>query len=229
MRLTLLSLPLLSLVSPQAVWNTGDDAKFAAQLGGENDTITSAIVSDGVVDLSTGVHYINGNEKGVFHYCTKLETVRLPESLRKIGGNAFCLCKALMHVDIPSGVNEIGEDAFAYSSLETVTIPEGVVNLPDGIFARCKSLKSVKLPSSLKTIGSAAFDFCPALTTIQFGALNQVPTIRDKAFHGACNNNTLCIEFRSDEENVKKFADNVRRNNPRITVTVTRGKTRQIY
>lgn len=187
MRLTLLSLPLLSLLSSQAVWNTGDGAKYAGEWDDEadecvpNETITSAIVADGVVDLSTGDHNVFG-EKGVFQYCTKLETVRLPESLRKIGHRVFYKCRALMHVDIPSGVNEFGEYAFAKSSLETVTIPEGIVNLTEFIFWECESLKSVKLPSSLKTIGEWAFYACYALTTINDDALEGVTDIGETAF-----------------------------------------------
>ena len=173
MRLTLLSLPLPSLVSSQAVWNTGDGPKWV-----DNKTITSATVTDGVVDLSTGVHYSSGQEKGVFQYCRKLETARLPESLKKIGESAFRYCKALVHVDIPSGVNEIGEKAFGEcSSLETVTIPEGVVHLPDSIFYKCKSLKSVKLPTSLEVIGWDAFNFCHSLATVNFHDLKGLETI----------------------------------------------------
>ena len=190
MRLTLLSLPLLALVSSQAVWNTGDGAKYAGGAYDEeeddiipNDTITSAIVADGIVDLSTGEDDEDGDEIGVFQYCTKLETVRLPESLRKIGERAFYHCYALVHVDIPSGVNEIGECAFSHcSSLKTVTIPEGVVDLPSNIFWLCQSLKSVKLPSSLKTIGVEAFYGCPALTTINDDALEGVTEIGSAAF-----------------------------------------------
>ena len=52
-RPTLLSLPLLSLVSSQVVWNTGDGAKYAGDTE-HNETVASAIVADGVVDLSTG-------------------------------------------------------------------------------------------------------------------------------------------------------------------------------
>ena len=93
--------PLLALVSSQAVWNTGDGAKYAGEWNEErtipNETITSAIVSDGVVDLSTGVRYDNGEEIGVFQYCTKLKTARLPKSLRKVGDWAFNGCSALVH------------------------------------------------------------------------------------------------------------------------------------
>ena len=166
--------PFLSraLVSSQAVWNTGDGTKWY-----KNETITSAIVADGIVDLSTGELY-----KGVFEYCSKLKTARLPESLRKIGDRAFKNCSALVHVDIPSGVNEIGAGAFHGSSIETVTIPEGVVDLPEFIFYKCKSLKSVKLPSSLKTIGENAFHDCSSLTTINNDALEGVTEIGMLAF-----------------------------------------------
>ena len=170
----------------QTVWSTGDATKFAGEWDGikwrANVSITSAIVADGVVDLSTGEDNEDGDEKGVFQWCTKLETVRLPESLRKIGEKAFVYCERLVHVNIPSGVNEIDEGAFAFSSLETVTIPEGVVNLSDGIFYKCKSLKSAKLPSSLKTIGDSAFDSCSALTTINNDALEGVTEIGSYAF-----------------------------------------------
>ena len=184
----MLSLPLLSLASSQAVWNTGDGAKYAGEKIRSNETITSTIVADGVVDLSTGVFEYDEDdevdrERGVFQCCIKLETVRLPGSLRNIGDYTFAKCLALVHVDIPSGVNEIGEGAFCgCSSLKTATIPQGVVHLPDHIFCNCKSLKSVKLPSSLKTIGEYAFNSCSALTTINDDALEGVTEIGEWAF-----------------------------------------------
>ena len=183
MRLTLLSLPLLSLVSSQAVWNTGDGARYTGGWNNHNETITSAIVSDGVVDLSTGVMNQYGSEKGVFQFCTKLETVRLPESLRKIGHAAFYYCDSLLHVDIPSGVNEIGRRAFeGCHSLQTVTVPEGVVDLPNGIFFKCASLKSTKLPFSLRTIGKFCFSYCVSLATINCDALEGVTEIGIASF-----------------------------------------------
>ena len=169
----------------RAVWNTGDGTKFAGEWNGENETITSAIVADGVVDLSTGEWeeiYEKVFEKGAFQFCSRLETVRLPESLRKIGDYAFSDCKALVHVDIPSGVNEIGGRAFQGSSLETVTIPEGIVDLPECIFAGCESLESVKLPSSLNTIGSCAFCACKKLASINSDDIANVIEIGTGAF-----------------------------------------------
>ena len=135
------------------------------------------------MNLSTGEHFSDGGEKAVFAYCTKLKTVRLPESLRKIGHYAFFNCAALTHVDIPAVVREIGKWAFCEcSSLETATVPEGIVNLRKAVFRECGSLKSVKLPSSLKTIGDHAFFESYALTTINDDALEGVTEIGEYAF-----------------------------------------------
>ena len=179
MRLTLLSLPLLSLVSSQAVWSAGDGTKWLC-----DEAITSAIVADDVADLSTGEENEGGEEKGVFQHCSRLEAVRLPESLIKIGNYAFNCCDALLHVDfIPSGVNELGKGAFSWcKSLETVTIPEGIVDLPNFTFYCCTSLMSVKLPSSLKTIGRYVFQSNLRLATINDDALEGVTEIGHHAF-----------------------------------------------
>ena len=132
--------------------------------------------------MSTGVHHVE--ERGVFQCCTKLENVRLPESLRKIGVNAFCGCMALMHMDIPAGVNEIASGAFrGCKSLQTLTLPEGMAELPNSIFMRCSSLKSIKLPSSLRKIGRSAFYECSSLTMINFAASQGKTEIGVLAFY----------------------------------------------
>ena len=158
--------------SYQAVWSGGDGPDAAKWC--DNASVTSAVVSDGIVNMEICFML----DCGVFVGCYNLRAVRLPESLRKIGESAFQGCSALVHVDIPSGVNEFGEGAFhSCSSLETVTIPEGVVHLPDSIFNECESLKSVKLPTSLEVIGWDAFNFCRSLATVNFHDLKGLKTI----------------------------------------------------
>ena len=166
-------------------WDTGDGVKCAGEsFHAPNDTIKSAVVLDGVTDLSTVATSEWGGEIGVFQWCVELKSVQLPASLRRIGFNAFYGCEALTCIDIPSGVVEIGRWAFQWcESLQTVTIPEGVVDLPSQIFFECKSLKSVNLPSSLKTVGSHAFYKCSSLSTINFDALEGVAEIGNHAFY----------------------------------------------
>ena len=164
------------------MWNTGDGSKYAGDYNDLNETITSAVVSHGVLDLSCGVNEY-GYEKGVFQCCTKLQLASLPDSLRRIGDYGFHACYALLHVNIPSGVTHLGISSFqSCQSIETVTIPEGIINLPQRLFYDCKSLKSARLPRTLKTIGDYAFANCFSLDSINFDALGAVEEIGKSAF-----------------------------------------------
>ena len=68
---------------------------------------------------------------------------------------------------IPESVTKIGNDAFdRCRSLESITIPESVEEIGECAFYNCESLKSVTLPESITKIGESAFDDCSALTAI---------------------------------------------------------------
>lgn len=47
-----------------------------------------------------------------FGFCSKLESVRIPEGVKKIGAHAFYGCKKLSDVYIPRSMKEIGDEAF---------------------------------------------------------------------------------------------------------------------
>lgn len=93
--------------------------------------------------------------------------------------------------EIPSGVHEIGEDAFFGADIEGVVIPDGVktigvsafyscsnlkeINFPDSVeeiledaFYDCENLLRVELPPKLKKVGNNAFNGCSALEEIVF-------------------------------------------------------------
>ena len=87
-------------------------------------------------------------EMGSFIFLrSELETIILPNSLRKIDEYAFSQCSKLKRVVIPDGVLEIGKSAFSFcSSLEEIVIPESVKQLAEDAFYRCSSLESVWIP-----------------------------------------------------------------------------------
>ena len=69
-------------------------------------------------------------------------------------------------VVIPSGVTEIGQDAFRSSAITSVTIPSGVRKIGQGAFIMCYSLAKVTLAAGLEEICGQAFAFDRKLTEI---------------------------------------------------------------
>jgi hypothetical protein len=67
---------------------------------------------------------------------------------------------------LPNTVTKIGDQAFAYCEfLKEVILPPSVTEIGAGAFAHCKSLKKISLPESVRTIGKDAFKHCAKLTS----------------------------------------------------------------
>ena len=64
---------------------------------------------------------------------------------------------------LPSGLLEIGDEAFASMNMNGVVLPEGISEIGARAFAACDSLRSVNLPGSLEYIADNAFEGCDSL------------------------------------------------------------------
>ena len=67
-------------------------------------------------------------EKYTFAGCGSLESIVIPNKVKRIGIQAFS-DTAIKSIIIPNGVEEIGASAFSHSALESITIPESVVKI----------------------------------------------------------------------------------------------------
>jgi len=66
-------------------------------------------------------------------------------------------------VEIPGGVKEIGENAFADALLlEQIIMPDGVTKIRKNAFMNCPSLAYVKIPASVEEIDRTAFTLSDA-------------------------------------------------------------------
>jgi hypothetical protein len=82
---------------------------------------------------------------------------------RIIADQAYYRSTELGEVEIPMGVTEIGQFAFARSSATGVTIPLGVATVSYGAFYHCDNLVRASLSSSVMTVEPRAFSYTPWL------------------------------------------------------------------
>lgn len=85
-----------------------------------------------------------------------IENAVIPSGVIEIGNNAFNQFRRLKSVVIPHGVTSIGSHAFFYCyKLESVTLPGSLVSIGDSAFRGCRNLKLI-LPAGVKDIGHGA-------------------------------------------------------------------------
>ena len=99
-----------------------------------------------------------GLQKGAFSGCINLESIDMPNSMRRLGEYAFEGCRSLMTITIPAKVETIPERAFSdCKNLKNVVVSSGVKEILDYAFADCNSLKNVTIPRGTTFIAGTAF------------------------------------------------------------------------
>ncbi|SEF58542.1 Leucine rich repeat-containing protein [Eubacterium ruminantium] len=85
-----------------------------------------------------------------------IKEIKIPGTIKKIGGYAFYSCESLEKIVIPEGVKYIGNNAFTLcTSLSKVDIPMSCETIGERCFFGCSALKKVVIPSGVKNIGKA--------------------------------------------------------------------------
>ena len=103
-----------------------------------------------------------------------LEKIQIPQSVTKIGDEAFKSCKKLKGIKIPDSVKVIGKRLFSRcDNLEKVILPTNIEEIPFGCFWGCENLKDIKIPDSVTEIKKNAFYGCDKIQFIY--SKNAVP------------------------------------------------------
>ena len=122
----------------------------------DNQNVKSLVVSDGITSLGTFA----------FNYCNELKSASLPNSLTKIGKNAFAVLATdvygLTEISIPRKVTEIGSYAFANTRITSLTVPRSVTTVEAYVCHECTNLVKVRYEGAI--IGAYMFIGCTALT-----------------------------------------------------------------
>lgn len=116
------------------------------------------------VEIPEHVTHIGTN---AFANCVLLESVKLPNGLKRISESMFENCKSLREIEIPESVDFIGAAAFAScSSLKSIKVPDGVLEIYYSTFKNCNNLEDITLGENVTTLFPNAFDNCRSLKEI---------------------------------------------------------------
>lgn len=118
-------------------------------------------IGEGFTELDAGICY------GV----RTLKTVILPQSLKKIGNQAFYRT-SVEEFDLPAGMESVGKDAFAENPLLS-HIELDVETIGESVFKDCHGLTSATL-SGMTTIPVSTFEGCVSLEEITIPAVTEI-------------------------------------------------------
>lgn len=144
-----------------------------------NKSITNISIPENVTYKNRSFSVIRIGSRAFYN--SRVQSIKIPNSVTSIGENAFEDCSKLVSIEIPNSVTSIGEYAFYYcSNLVSIEIPNSVTTLRRSVFKDCHSLVSIKIPNSVTDIDDYAFDNCSSLKSIEIP--NSVTDIDDYAF-----------------------------------------------
>ena len=147
--------------------------------------------------------------KGAFYNCVKLQSITIPEGVTALSANTFEKCLYLEEVNLGSQLKSIGDEAFYdCRRLRTLDIPASVTEIGEEAFTNCRSLTNLTIPDGVKklgdenSVGYGMFENCKNLSEITIPA--SVSYINPDTFDG-CGSLTICGEKNSAAQ---EFASN---------------------
>ena len=125
-----------SIKADHSVWVLEFDKASKTITRVKDKTITTLNIPDEIDGVA-----VEEIGSAVFSRCSKLTSVKMPNSVTYIGMDSFAFCKALTSVTMSNSLTVIGMGAFfECSSLSSITIPNSVTTIQMLAFLKCKKL-----------------------------------------------------------------------------------------
>ena len=139
---------------------------------------------------------------GAFNRCNSLSRITLPNTLEYIGAYAFMECTSLTEVVGGAGVGYIDTQAFSNDNNLTTIQTDKVTILGSRVFENCNQLTSFNIADGLERIYSNTFANCNALTNVRIP--RSMSVIEHEAFVG-CNGIKYVVNLSSLNINVGSY------------------------
>lgn len=169
-----------------AFTSNGDGTCYVSGIGTCTDTdiVIPSMSPDGDDVVKIGAY--------AFSTCSNLESVILPNTVKRIEKEAFSWCSNLKKVILSENLEFIRQYAFLRcSNLSVISIPEKVTYISEGAFRECSSIVSLTIPDGVTTVHDYTFYGCSNLTEVIIS--NNVTVIRSNAFSGCWNLSNLVL------------------------------------
>lgn len=108
-----------------------------------------------------------------------IKNIQIPDGVTSLGNNVFSNCTNLTNVELPKSLTKIGCNAFKYTKIKELDL-SNLTSLNNSICQNCEELTKIVLNKELNSIGDNAFDWCVSLTNINLP--NKLNRIGNNAF-----------------------------------------------
>lgn len=118
--------------------------------------------------------------------------VSIPDTITKIGDEAFSGNETLTSIEIPSSVEQISYNAFKNcTALTGIILPDSIEKVGPGAFEGCTALTSVQIGKNVSSWGSGVFANCDSLAKVTIDKDNEYLTY----YNGAVYNGNMTMLY----------------------------------
>ncbi len=141
-----------------------------------------------------------------FNSCSGLSSIRFLGEDVDFTGKAFSSCYSLEEIVLPKDITEIHSGMFSgCTGLKEFTVPETVEVIGESAFYSCKLLTEIVLPESIKAVGNHAFGYCESLKTVKLN--DNIESIGENVFYHCISLESMEFPAGITEFGIKIFYD----------------------